>query len=422
MKDLNVVVLALLGGLLGACQARSPSGALPPRDASQSANQTTGSSSGGAVARRQSHRNNAPQSANGSATENAYDDNGDVVGDEPEDAQDGESVSGSGFDTGDDTDRPNNGAVDDPRINRTIHHPYDGMAQTELERLLKEKPESLGSVSLGRPNAGGLFNAVRMPDDPAWKLVDPSHAYGTEETVLSLGLALHAVFEHFPSTEAVSIGHISARSGGHLNPHRSHQSGRDVDVGFYYKGIPNQWYARATPDNLDLERTTFLVRSLVDKTDIEMILIDHSLQAPLEQTLLEQGYNADWTERVFHGGHGRPPIVRHAPGHATHLHLRFRNPIAQQSGQRLASLLVQHHLAVVPPKTLTHVARAGDTLAKLAARYGTTMHEIRIRNGMRDTSLVAGHIYTIPTSATSSGSNSKNLPLSSAKAGSPVRK
>jgi penicillin-insensitive murein endopeptidase len=246
-----------------------------------------------------------------------------------------------------------------------------------------------------------LFNGVHMPENEAWKLVDPSHAYGTEETVDALRLSLRAVYEHFPNTPVVSIGHLSAKQGGHLSPHQSHQSGRDVDVSFYYDGSPNRWYERASPNHLDLPRTMYLIRTLVEKTSIEMILVDRSLHEPLRRYALGQGMDEAWVEGLFVTREGRPPIVRHAPGHATHLHLRFRNPTAERAGQRLAALLAKHRLIVVPPKTITHVARSGDTLAKLAARYGTSMHEIRVHNAMPNAQLVAGRAYRIPVANTS---------------------
>jgi penicillin-insensitive murein endopeptidase len=293
-------------------------------------------------------------------------------------------------------------------------HPLGFLSDHELELRLKENPTSLGSASIGKPNNGRLFNAVRMPEDEAWKLVDPNHAFGTEETVRELRLALRAVYNQFPNTPTVSIGHLSAAKGGPLSPHRSHQSGRDVDVSFYYDGAPNRWYQRANSSNLDLRRTVFLIRTLIEKTHIEMILVDQSLHEPLRRFALEQGLAPDWVESWFSRRDGRAPIVRHAPGHATHLHLRFKNPIAERSGQRLTSLLDRYHLVPSPPKTVNHVARSGDTLAKLAQRYGTSMHAIRVQNSMKSVQLVAGRTYQIPVKPTSQSPTTSPKPTSTA--------
>jgi len=275
-------------------------------------------------------------------------------------------------------------------------HPFATLSDAELNSRLKTAPDSLGSASLGRPNAGALFGGAQLPENAAWKRVDPSHAWGTPETIEYLTSALLSVDKRYSGTPAVSIGHLSAQKGGPLRPHVSHQSGRDVDVGFYYKTEPSRWYLRATVDNLDLERTWWFVRTLVLETKIEMILLDQSLIDVLERYAHNLDEPVDLLESAFHrrGGHGA--ILRHAPGHATHLHLRFFNPVAQESGRRLMPLLVSRGLVSAPQRFVTHVALAGDTLAKLATHYATTMQAIRQANSMTTYQLVAGRTYRIP--------------------------
>jgi len=275
-------------------------------------------------------------------------------------------------------------------------HPLDGLTDQELARRLDQDPASLGSISIGSAHSGALLNGVQMPEGPYWTLVDPAHAWGTQETVDYLCHALTAVAEKFPGTAPVAIGHISAKRGGPLRPHVSHQSGRDVDVGLYYLGPPNHWYARATPKNIDAPRTWFLIRTLVTDTDIEMILLDGSLQRPIEQYAIDIGEPEAWVRGLFRGTGKLPPVVRHAPGHATHLHLRFYNPIAQESARRLLPLLVAHHLIRPPVYTITHVAKRGDTLGRLARKFGTTVAAIRRANGLRGTVIIAGRSYRIP--------------------------
>ena len=283
-----------------------------------------------------------------------------------------------------------------PELRPQAPHPFASLSDAELIRKLNEDPMALGPATLGRPNAGRLFNAVQLPENSAWKRVDPNHAWATQETIDYLTRGLLAVAQRFPNTAAVPIGHLSAQKGGPLRPHVSHQSGRDVDVGFYYSEQSQRWYKRATADNLDLERTWWFIRTLVRETDIEMILVDQSLIPLIERYATQIESQNDWIEAVFHRRNGRASIVRHAPGHGTHLHLRFWNPVAQESGRRLMPLLVARGEITSPPKHVTHVARSGDTLAKLAARYSTTMQAIRQANAMTTYQLVAGHSYRIP--------------------------
>ncbi len=101
---------------------------------------------------------------------------------------------------------------------------------------------------------------------------------------------------------------------------------------------------------------------------------------------------------LFHSGNGKSAIVRHSPGHATHLHLRFFNPIAQGSAKRLANILPSRRFERVSANYVVHVASSGDTLAKLATRYRTTIAAIRQANRIHGYQLFEGHRYNIPVS------------------------
>jgi penicillin-insensitive murein endopeptidase len=282
-----------------------------------------------------------------------------------------------------------------PGTGITPPHPLAHVSDAELERRLVMKPASLGSMSIGKPNAGLLFNGTQMPPGDAWTVVAGGEAYGTDETIGYLESAIHAVTAQFPDTPKISIGDISARGGGYLSPHLSHQSGRDADVGFYYLD-GTAWYRRATAQNLDTPRTWALVRALVARTDVEMILIDHSVQALLRAEAEHAGEDPEWLDGLFKGKGALPPIIRHAPGHATHLHVRFYCPIAQETGRRAYAALLRHELVHVGPSYAVHVAKKGETLAMLAKKYKTTVMAIRHANGLKSNVIQAKKSYRIP--------------------------
>lgn len=281
----------------------------------------------------------------------------------------------------------------------SIAHPLDSLSDAALRDAFHHRPETLGSISIGTPNGGRLMNGVRPPESPIYHLVDPEHAWGTEETVAALCRALEAVAGQHPGTPSVDIGHLSARHGGPLRPHRSHQSGRDVDLGLYYSSGPARWYTRSNGDNLDVARTWTLIRILATSTDIEMLLLDIALQKRVEAFALTVEADSSWVRQLFHGNGSRPALVRHSPGHATHIHLRFKNPIARGTAQRLAPLVAEMRPsapAARPSPAISYVARTGDTLQKLAQRYCTTMDAIRTANRMHGYHLKAGQVYVIP--------------------------
>jgi murein endopeptidase len=276
-------------------------------------------------------------------------------------------------------------------------HPLASVSNDEIERRLRQEPQSLGAMSIGKPSAGLLFNAVTMPSGDAWSLVDPSHAFGTDETVAYLENAISSVAKEYSSSPKLMIGHISARTGGYLKPHLSHQSGRDVDLGYYYLG-GSRWYQRVSAQNLDLDRTWALVRAIVTETDVEMLLIDRSVQDLLVEHAEKIGEDKEWVRLIFHGKGSVPPIVRHAPGHATHFHARFYNPIATETGRRCYAMLVELGLVRPGAAYVMHLAKKGETLAELAKRYGTTVKAIRRANGLKSTIIQAKKSYKIPQS------------------------
>jgi penicillin-insensitive murein endopeptidase len=279
-----------------------------------------------------------------------------------------------------------------------VHHPLDNWTKDQIEAALAKDPDSLGSMSIGFTNSGALFNGVQMPPGEAWELVNAEHAWGTRETVDNLTHCLQRVVELFPGAAKMYIGHISGRRGGHLSPHKSHQCGRDVDVSYFYNVGTEKWYATANARNLDRERTWSFVRTLVTDTDVELILMDRSVQRIVRQFALARGENREWVDGLFDGGGGLPPLIRHAKGHASHLHVRFYNPLAQETGRRSYEILIKRHVLQPPSYFVRHKAKSGDTLSGLSVKYHVPAKTIQQINGLKTDALKIDHEYRIPQS------------------------
>ena|GEM_PF-707732 len=95
------------------------------------------------------------------------------------------------------------------------------------------------TLSIGAPNAGSLVRGVKLePSEhvrivPAWS--QPDFRWGLPELVQMVRRsAAHVNTKHGPSV--LSVGDLSSRTGGVLRKHKSHQSGRDVDISFYIVG------------------------------------------------------------------------------------------------------------------------------------------------------------------------------------------
>src|SRR2546425_252564 len=122
------------------------------------------------------------------------------------------------------------------------------LTKHDLAQKLRDEPASLGSISIGFADRGRIINAVQMPQDPAWIIERPDFSYAVQEAVDALAQVFRSVRRQFPDSAPARLNHISAKDGGYLRPHRSHQSGRDADIGLFYKGdrFPPRGPARET--------------------------------------------------------------------------------------------------------------------------------------------------------------------------------
>lgn len=217
-------------------------------------------------------------------------------------------------------------------------HPLDGLSRRELECRVALVPAELGTASLGAPNRGALFNGVAFESNHLWQLESPENAWATPETIAALRRAVEQVHRLHPNTSRLHLGDASRPAGGTLRPHRSHQAGRDVDVGFFYTTGP-AWYAIATADNLDRPRTWTFLRALLAEGEVESVFLDHRVQSLLLEHATQRGEDPSWLESVFGGTRRNQAPIRHARGHRTHLHVRFRSHQAVETGLRLAPFL-----------------------------------------------------------------------------------
>ncbi len=162
----------------------------------------------------------------------------------------------------------------------------------------------------------------------------PHRTYGTRTTVAHVESALAELRHKFPRLHTLAVGDLSAASGGRISEHRSHQSGRDIDLGLCFherpRGYPEHFVV-ATEKTLNAAATWALISALADTSELDgglsMIFLDFNVQGMIYRWALAEGIDQARLDRVFQYPHGRGSglgIVRHAPNHADHLHARFR--------------------------------------------------------------------------------------------------
>ncbi len=289
---------------------------------------------------------------------------------------------------------PQDATAEAPRLTLTLSG--DSVPdEATLREMIAAGPETLGSLSIGTPDAGVLFNALQMTDGQLWRIRQPETAWATAETIAFLETAIDTVEARHPGSPPVLVGDISSRPGGRLKRHKSHQCGRDADLGWYFTNGVGNSLQTATSRNLDLDRSWELVRAFVTETDVDRIFIDRSIQRLLWRHALERGEDREWLSRIFQCAAGRSDtIVQHERRHKNHMHVRFFNRRAQEWGRVAYPVLVAASLA--PPPVIIHHARRGETLGMLARRYGARASAIRAANGLASTRLRAGQAYRIP--------------------------
>jgi len=161
--------------------------------------------------------------------------------------------------------------------------------------------------TVGVPNRGVLTESAELPvRGPGFVRFRPqsTHYFGRPRLVRALKSAAADVARLAPGGAPLSIGDLSAKTGGRIPGHDSHRSGRDVDLLFLVTtpagaSLPSPGFVRfegdglARVDNspdyvrLDVDRQWLLLRSLLTSPEIgvqfmfvcreiEALLIDHA--------------------------------------------------------------------------------------------------------------------------------------------------
>jgi murein endopeptidase len=185
------------------------------------------------------------------------------------------------------------------------------------------------SRSVGAPNRGRLEHAAPFPEGDGWALrAYRPRTWATRHVVIELAASISEWRERFPAAQPVLLGEFSRRAGGRVRPHRSHRSGRDVDIGYVLLEPPAAHrFTVATPSTMDAAATWGLVQRLLASGAVESIFMAESVQ----RQLLPHALASVAPERlpsVFSIAAADPraekkAVLRAWGGHDDHMHVRF---------------------------------------------------------------------------------------------------
>ena len=146
-----------------------------------------------------------------------------------------------------------------------------------------------------------MADAVQLGDGPGYVVKKPVFAWGTPRTVAAIQQAVRTYTSEVDGGPDVRIGDISKRQGGPFPPHLSHQTGRDVDIGYILTGAQakTRRFVTATRHSLDRDRSWKLVRAMLDTDAVGYIFLDYGLQRLLYEHALASGEDEAWLASVF---------------------------------------------------------------------------------------------------------------------------
>lgn len=182
-----------------------------------------------------------------------------------------------------------------------------------------------GAYSIGSPNEGELVNAVSIPPGPGYVLRYPKSAFGTTHAVRSTVTALEWFRRTTTYKGTIKLGAMSRVNGTKLGHHKSHQSGRDLDVTVPLReGIPTS--LKPTRRRTDWLATYHLLQAFVSTGATTVIFLDYSAQKRVYRAAKKAGVPQRELEALLQYPRGRSAsrgIVRDEPGHDRHFHVRF---------------------------------------------------------------------------------------------------
>ncbi|MBX7084246.1 MAG: LysM peptidoglycan-binding domain-containing protein [Nannocystaceae bacterium] len=181
-----------------------------------------------------------------------------------------------------------------------------------------------GGVGIGAPDTGELRHGVAIPEGEGYTLRFPDASFGTSHAVGELVRALADFRARTDYEGTLELGTMSREHGGALGDHRSHRTGRDLDIALPRRVDVPGWMP-LTPRRVDWRALWDLALALAE-VDATVVYLDYTLQRDFYRAMRAEGVGDEALRRILQYPRGHKAnlgLVRHAPGHDTHVHVRF---------------------------------------------------------------------------------------------------
>lgn len=195
------------------------------------------------------------------------------------------------------------------------------------------------AVAIGAPNDGHLENGIEMPkNDKLYMRRRPRLMYGSAYVVSNLQKAVAMFRQDLDFDGVLVLSDISKKGGGLLNPHKSHQQGRDIDIWLpTLRGVfkakyltedgDSEWGRRPEPEEADWFATWGLVRALAKTGAVQDVFLDLSLHPRVYDAAKLMGATEEELDEMIQWPRKYPPthvILKHSDYHIHHIHVRFK--------------------------------------------------------------------------------------------------
>jgi penicillin-insensitive murein DD-endopeptidase len=190
------------------------------------------------------------------------------------------------------------------------------------------------SKSIGAPDNGSLVDADCLPEQGEGYMQlyrDMERIWGADPMIDMIQKTASDMSKRYPGKDRLQIEDISAKEGGAIEGHGSHENGLDVDIGFYKADSvehdpikKKQYYAdpmvingKVSP-NFDVERNWELMKAFHRHGNVQKIFVDQVLKNEFCRYAKSKGdYSANI--QVLRS-------LRHVTNHKDHMHVRLRCP------------------------------------------------------------------------------------------------
>lgn len=225
----------------------------------------------------------------------------------------------------------------------SVASPFARCALTALLTCTASTPRvasAQGARSVGAPDRGRLVDGVPMePGEGLALLASPGVQWGTEELVGLIRRSALRLARDEPGA-AILVGSLSRRRGGRLPPHDSHQSGRDVDLGFFMtdeegEPVATPSFVELAPGSgcgrtegrsycIDPRRTFELVVALLQDEEVRVRWI--LMASDLRQLVLASGRRLDVPVDLMRRVEEATVPRDGSASHRSHIHVRIECP------------------------------------------------------------------------------------------------